>query len=107
LIEQLNQVLVGGDHFLGLLGIHFAQFSIRMDLESDNASRRQAPHSAPLILEGAYVEGLSGMTCVLPAWSILEVLNLPKLTAERAYYDDLEEERRRHIGVPKAEMPGD
>ena len=30
----------------------------------------------PLLTDGKYIKGLSGMTCVLPAWSILEVLDL-------------------------------
>jgi hypothetical protein len=39
--------------------------------------------AVPLIRGGKSVKGLSGMTCVLPAWSIAEVLNSPHLVAWR------------------------
>jgi hypothetical protein len=32
-----------------------------------------------LIVAGQYVEGVSGMTCVIPAWQIMEVLDMPIL----------------------------
>jgi hypothetical protein len=65
-----------GPQFLRLLGIHWGQFPEEWELrkrDSIDESRRKN-----LILEGAYVEGMSGMTCVIPAWNLLEVLHLPK-----------------------------
>jgi hypothetical protein len=61
---------------LELLGIHWGQFPERWELRNGapaEESRRD------LITEGAYVQGMSGMTCVIPAWHIREVLDMPKL----------------------------
>lgn len=66
--------------YLGLLGIHFAQFPDLMELKSQEKAEAEAKS---LIVEGKYVKGLSGMTCVLPAWTILEVLKMPKLRQMR------------------------
>jgi hypothetical protein len=43
---------------------------------------------------------LSGMTCVLPAWNVLEALNLPMLKRGRELADAEEDERRRREGHP-------
>ena len=51
-----------------LLGIHFAQFPERWQIDKTGLVTKA--DSEPLIREGAYVRGMSGMTCVLPAWSI-------------------------------------
>ncbi len=59
-----------------LLGIHWGQFPEKWELHQKakfEESRRD------LIIDGAYVEGMSGMTCVIPAWQILEVLDVPIL----------------------------
>jgi len=40
-----------------------------------------------LIVEGDYIKGLSGMTCVVPAWDILEVLNAPELVEKRNHIE--------------------
>ena len=40
---------------------------------------KQQAAKESLIIEGSYVKGLSGMTCVLPAWYIQDVLDMPKL----------------------------
>ncbi len=60
-----------------LLGIHWAQFPEefgREGLPKIKESRRRR-----LTVDGPYVVGMSGMTCVIPAWQILEVLNMPEL----------------------------
>ncbi len=48
------------------LGIHFAQFPEELEAH-----------------DGTPISGLSGMTCAIPAWKILDVLNLPELVAMR------------------------
>ncbi len=61
------------------LGIHWGQFPERWDL-------REGPleENRPIaITDGSYVRGFSGMTLVVPAWDIVEVLNLPKLQKMR------------------------
>ena len=58
---------------LKLLGIHFAQFPEKwpiIDSDSPLPSRK-------------HVDGVSGMTCVVPAEKIRELLNIPKLVARR------------------------
>ena len=64
-----------------LLGIHWAQFSERWEIK--NPELINPAEESSLVREGAYIDGLSGMTCVIPAWEIMEVLNLPKLDAAR------------------------
>ena len=74
-ISSAVDVLLGG-HFFGLLGIHFAQFSEQWEIQAGITKYKKEASTVPLISEGGYVKGLSGMTCVLPSWYILEVINL-------------------------------
>ena len=72
---------MGGGHSLKLLGVHWGQFPERWEIESgEDVSELQ---DASVIRQGAYIKGLSGMTCVCPASAIREVLNLPELVAFR------------------------
>jgi hypothetical protein len=91
------------EKIFGLLGIHFAQFPEEWELRS--APRPKGAHdAASLITEGAYVKGLSGMSCVLPGWNILEVLNLPPLAHKRGQLElEIEEQRRREGAPPDPE----
>lgn len=89
-----------------MLGIHFAQFPEQWEIVSGATKAQREVSSVPLVTEGGYVKGLSGMTCVLPAWIILEVLNSPKLKAQRDAADDAEQARRDREGhPPEAEVP--
>lgn len=89
-----------------LLGIHWGQFPERWELRDKSSL---AESRKDLITEGGYVEGMSGMTCVIPAWQIFEVLNLPELTKLRQPEIDRGEEERRKLMAkhrpmqPKAE----
>jgi hypothetical protein len=70
--------------YFRLLGIHWGQFPEKWELRNKSKlseSRRD------LITEGGYVEGMSGMTCVIPAWNIIEVLDMPSLKALREASD--------------------
>ena len=74
----------GSHNNLWLLGIHWGQFPEKWELNSRGKLRytdRESHSSLPLGERD--IEGLSGMTCVLPAWSILEVLNMPELKVMR------------------------
>ena len=93
------KVLVAGAQYLALLGIHFAQFPEELGIIETKDSK-QDDSSVPIIREGVYVKGLSGMTCVLPAWAILEVLNLPKLKNLRDAVEKAERARRDREGHP-------
>lgn len=85
-----KKVLLDGANYLALLGIHFSQFPEYWELKRIKKDAAEASQKG-LIIEGDYVRGLSGMTCVLPAWSIMDVLNLPKLREHRRMQDDMEE----------------
>jgi hypothetical protein len=68
-------------NYFKLLGIHWGQFPERWELS--DKSRLEETRKAGLITDGRYVEGMSGMTCVIPAWQICEVLDMPKLKGPR------------------------
>jgi len=80
------KIFVSGVKYLGLLGIHCSQFTERWEISSSVKAAEQQG-TEPLITEGRYIKGLSGMTCVLPAWNILEVLNMTELKRQRAAID--------------------
>jgi hypothetical protein len=63
-----------------LLGIHWGQFPEKWELR-DKPKLKESRKD--LIVEGGYVEGMSGMTCVIPAWQIMEVLEMPALKSLR------------------------
>lgn len=60
-----------------LLGIHWAQFPELWGIKHPEAISESEARS--LVPPSDYVDGVSGMTCVIPAWEILEVLEIPKL----------------------------
>ena len=79
-----------GPAFLGLLGIHWGQFPELWRIQGDHIISEEPADHGTLVLEGHYVKGMSGMTCVLPATCISEVLNMPavrnkRLEAEREW----------------------
>jgi hypothetical protein len=72
--------LMNTTRYFGLVGIHFAQFPEIWELE------RGASQEDESLISGKskeYVRGMSGMTCVLPAWNIIEVLNMPTFVKGR------------------------
>jgi hypothetical protein len=74
-----------------LLGIHWGQFPERWELGQKNDMSEARKLS--LASEGGYVEGFSGMTCVIPAWQIMEVLDLPSLKGPRDDFFSAAEKR--------------
>lgn len=77
-----QRLLLAGTNLLMLLGIHFAQFPELWEVTDKGKLINKDTHE-PLLTDGKFIRGLSGMTCVLPAWSILEVLNMPKIKTHR------------------------
>jgi hypothetical protein len=73
---------VHNNAYLGLLGIHWGQFPELWEIEKGVQPKNES-EAGTLILEGQYVKGLSGMACVLPAWTILEVLKMPEIVERR------------------------
>lgn len=91
--------------FLMFLGIHFGQFPEDWELKEKKSQTKVTPHGVPLITDGKYVKGLSGMTCVLPSWVVKKVLERPALAAERKMIEDRFEEKAKREGraTPSAE----
>ena len=80
-----RKFLLSGTNHLSFLGIHYGQFPEMWEVTNKGKlkNQRNSEGSEPLLTEGRFIKGLSGMTCVLPAWSILEVLDMPKLKKKR------------------------
>ncbi len=76
-----DQIPLGS--MLHLLGIHWGQFQESWQIK-DVSQSRATTVGVSLVYNGAYVEGLSGMTCVCPAWDIRKVLEIPRLVELRA-----------------------
>ncbi|MBR0842927.1 hypothetical protein JQ607_22220 [Bradyrhizobium liaoningense] len=58
------------------LGVHFGQFPEHYDIQSTTKADSTRRH---LVREGDFVVGMSGMTVVIPAWELAEVLNIEGL----------------------------
>ena len=106
--EGRRKFLLSGRDHLSLLGIHWGQFpemwevTSKWKLKNQNDSEKREP----LLTDGTFIKGLSGMTCVLPAWTILEVLNMSKLKEERDEENarlKQTEEYRQYITAPVPE----
>ena len=103
---QLGRVRTSGGRLRAstlfkLLGIHWGQFPERWELHELEAHKELPEARKDLILEGAYVKGLSGMTTVIPAWHIKEVLDMPTLRDQRQSKSKVS--KREDPSVPIAE----
>jgi hypothetical protein len=81
-----------------LLGIHYAQFPERWPWSEQEET---AEASRDLAAKTGYVEGMSGMTCVIPAWDIVEVLDMPALKDLR--HPGVVAAKKAQASKPKAE----
>jgi|SRR5262245_57584637 len=79
------------DRFLYLLGIRWGQFPEPWEIAEAPTAKRAKGES--LVVEGGYVKGLSGMSCVIPTWHIVDLLNLPKFKELRRQQDERWKER--------------
>ncbi len=61
---------------------------------------KDAYTSAALNLQGKYVEGLSGITCVEPAEAIMEIVDSPQQKEERTRGDELRYQIYERDGYP-------
>jgi hypothetical protein len=82
---------------LQFLGIHWAQFPEEWEL-LDEKTIAEAGKRRHLIRDGQYIQGMSGMTCVIPSWQIMEVLDMPKLKARREI-----EHKKKRLSRPVSE----
>lgn len=71
---------IGNDVQVRLLGVLWGQFP---ELWEINAGKKAAQEEASLITEGAFVRGFSGMSCIVPAIHVMELLNHPELKSPR------------------------
>lgn len=85
-----------------LLGIHWGQFPEEWEI-TEGAKSEEARHK--LKVDGAYVQGLSGMTLVVPAWHIREVLDMPKLAEARPPRRPPQLRRRASVPTPESVPP--
>jgi hypothetical protein len=101
--SQPGSILTGAGHTLKLLGMHWGQFPESWELK--DKPQQSLRHQAALITEGKYVEGLSGMTCVIPASQIIDVFNAPDLVQMREQLEiSLQPQVDKHLkNTPKAE----
>ena len=83
-----------------LLGIHWAQFPELWEIKHPETMSNSEASS--LVPSSDYVQGFSGMTCVIPAWEILEVLEMPKLKKLRL---EKVEVQRRQRGYDESPVP--
>jgi hypothetical protein len=65
------------------LGVHFAQFSERWGLEANGEPQEDA-NAFRVSTDGGFVAGVSGMTCVAPSWSVLQLLDRPRFRELRS-----------------------
>jgi hypothetical protein len=88
--------------FFMVLGIHFAQFPELWEVTSGGKLRHEVEGESkePLLTDSRYIKGLSGMTCVLPAWSIRKVMNMPSLREMREKNEADTEARFQREGYP-------
>jgi hypothetical protein len=69
--------------FFTVLGILWGQFPEFWRIENNRVVVDKISEHGSLVVEGQSVKGVSGMTCVLPAQYIAEVLNMPVLRNAR------------------------
>ncbi len=87
--------------FFMVLGIHFAQFPEKWEVSSSGKLISNSSNAkSPLLTGKQYIEGLSGMTLALPAWSIREVLDMPELKKLREQSEEKTEATFLKDGFP-------
>jgi hypothetical protein len=69
------------DHFVKFLGLHWGQFPEQWEIKTK--AKKSISEAVLTSGDPRYIEGMSGMTVALPAWTIREFLDLPKHRKER------------------------
>lgn len=92
-----GSIIVSG-HLMKLLGILWGQFPEDWDIK-DKAPPIINLNADLLSVDGAKVKGWSGMSLVIPASAIWEVLNEPRLRADRTTIDNQLHEQ--HADAPR------
>lgn len=98
-------LLMAGANFFMLLGIHIAQFPELWEVTEKGKLRHET--AEPLLTDGKFIKGFSGMTVVIPAWRIREILDSPTFKKARDMADEKAAEEFRKNGYPpEAESSG-
>ena len=83
-------VQLGGKSVLALLGIHCGQFPEELAIKRKNKKISKESALSEKAYE-EYIEGMSGMTCVIPAWRISDLLSREDLTEQRKKVEAMRE----------------
>jgi hypothetical protein len=95
-LYHANKPLAKKYGFILLLGIHWGQFREDWPVKKiEVKGERQLLNATEYI-----VRGLSGLTCVIPAQRILDLLNIPQLIEKRSKGDDRLERYYQEHGYP-------
>ena len=90
-LSKTNQIVVGGkNQFISLLGIHWGQFPELWQVKEkkeNRTSKEGTDQESFLSASRNYIEGMSGMSLAVPAWNILEVLEVEELKKIRTDSD--------------------
>lgn len=70
-------------HMMLALGIVWGHFPEEWELRNIEKGLRPNGGDGSLITDGAYVQGFSGMACAVPGQAIADLLNSPKILAQR------------------------
>ncbi len=89
-------ILLAGANLFKLLGIHCAQFPEMWEVTAGGKLKDET--SEPLLTDGRYIRGFSGMTVVIPAWVM--ILEMPTLKDGRANGDARQEQHFKKHGYP-------
>jgi hypothetical protein len=81
-----NTILGSVGHYIKILGIHYAQFPEAWELKAKPKNIMTSESVAQA--DAHYIEGLSGMTCVVPAAEIKKLIYHPELIAMRKSRED-------------------
>jgi hypothetical protein len=96
--------IMGGGHFIKLLGILWGQFPEEWEIKVKEAPKTAVPHTIPL-MTGHTIKGMSGMSLVVPAWEIWETLNMPMLKKRRDEIDAGLHKVFRGVAEPQSTAP--
>ena len=75
-------------HTMMFLGLHWGQFPEKWELRELKKESAKSAAEASLITDGKYVEGMSGMTCVIPSDDILKTLGEKELKKRLAHIEE-------------------
>jgi hypothetical protein len=95
-----DDIKIFGETIFLFLGIHFGQFGEEWETAEQTITTAAESKKRGLIRDKAYVKGWSGMTTVIPAWYITEVLKrIPEIVAMR------EKKDAERLKKPQAKRP--